>query len=262
MRISELLNEAHPRQQISRYNPDGETYRGQKMPTFSHDDIMMNPEHGGERLDRVQHHHMAQNQDEADPFETDFDRESLKRTIANALDHLTQREQMVLKMRFWNDMTLDEIAHHLGVDRSRARQIEARALRKLKHPSRSGQLVKHVTDIDNPAVSSTEDRAKQYKLGYQAALDGQPEPHAQWNPSLAQAAYNWGYRDGKKEFASKPKPTPQPQPSQGRTAVDRAYNQRDQEWQRAAARERGLPERPRGKVTNDTDWGYGKNGRY
>ena len=57
---------------------------------------------------------------------------------------LTPREAKVLRMRFGIDMntdhTLDEVGKQFGVTRERIRQIEAKALRKLRHPSRSKHL--------------------------------------------------------------------------------------------------------------------------
>ena len=60
------------------------------------------------------------------------------------LDSLTQREAKVLRMRFGIEMstdhTLEEVGTQFDVTRERIRQIEAKALRKLKHPSRSDKL--------------------------------------------------------------------------------------------------------------------------
>jgi len=56
------------------------------------------------------------------------------------LASLTAREERVLRMRFGmgiNDHTLEEVGQQFSVTRERIRQIEAKALRKLKHPSRS-----------------------------------------------------------------------------------------------------------------------------
>ena len=70
--------------------------------------------------------------------------EGLRRTTIEALEGLTQREAKVLRMRFGIDMntdhTLEEVGLQFSVTRERIRQIEAKALRKLKHPSRSKQL--------------------------------------------------------------------------------------------------------------------------
>ena len=60
------------------------------------------------------------------------------------LDSLTPREAKVLRMRFGIEMntdhTLEEVGKQFDVTRERIRQIEAKALRKLKHPSRSDKL--------------------------------------------------------------------------------------------------------------------------
>jgi RNA polymerase primary sigma factor len=70
--------------------------------------------------------------------------EGLKETTTNVLTALTDREAKVLRMRFGIDMntdhTLEEVGRQFSVTRERIRQIEAKALRKLRHPSRSEQL--------------------------------------------------------------------------------------------------------------------------
>ncbi|MES1191326.1 MAG: RNA polymerase sigma factor RpoD [Steroidobacter sp.] len=70
--------------------------------------------------------------------------ESLKETTHSVLAGLTPREAKVLRMRFGIDMntdhTLEEVGKQFDVTRERIRQIEAKALRKLRHPSRSEQL--------------------------------------------------------------------------------------------------------------------------
>ncbi len=71
-------------------------------------------------------------------------RELLKENIEEVLATLTDREAKVLRMRFGldgkNPMTLEEVGREFGVTRERIRQIEAKALRKLKHPSRRKKL--------------------------------------------------------------------------------------------------------------------------
>ncbi len=68
----------------------------------------------------------------------------LKEQLDEVLDTLTEREQKVLRLRFgMNDgraRTLEEVGKEFDVTRERIRQIEAKALRKLRHPSRSRKL--------------------------------------------------------------------------------------------------------------------------
>ena len=70
--------------------------------------------------------------------------ELLKEQLESVLDTLTDREENVLRLRFGLDdgrtRTLEEVGRVFGVTRERIRQIEAKALRKLRHPSRSKQL--------------------------------------------------------------------------------------------------------------------------
>jgi RNA polymerase primary sigma factor len=78
--------------------------------------------------------------------------ESLRGATSDILDSLTQREAKVLRMRFGIEMntdhTLEEVGKQFDVTRERIRQIEAKALRKLRHPSRSEKL-KSFLDSEN-----------------------------------------------------------------------------------------------------------------
>ena len=69
---------------------------------------------------------------------------NLRETTTRVLATLTAREERVLRMRFGigmnTDHTLEEVGQQFSVTRERIRQIEAKALRKLKHPSRSRKL--------------------------------------------------------------------------------------------------------------------------
>jgi RNA polymerase primary sigma factor len=71
-------------------------------------------------------------------------REMLREQVKNALAVLSERERQVLELRFGlvdgKDHTLEEVGQHFNVTRERIRQIEAKALRKLRHPTRSRHL--------------------------------------------------------------------------------------------------------------------------
>jgi len=69
---------------------------------------------------------------------------NLKEQTESVLKTLTPREEQVIKMRFGlgdgSEHTLEEVGQRFSVTRERIRQIEAKALRKLRHPSRSRML--------------------------------------------------------------------------------------------------------------------------
>ena len=84
--------------------------------------------------------------------------DGLKELIGNALGGLTAREAKVLRMRFGigmnTDHTLEEVGKQFDVTRERIRQIEAKALRKLRHPSRSEHLRSFLDEAVSPGKSS------------------------------------------------------------------------------------------------------------
>lgn len=74
-------------------------------------------------------------------------KQMLGEALSDALSELTPREEEVLKLRFGfngREQTLDEVGSKLEVTRERVRQIEAKALRKLRHPSTAKKLKKHL----------------------------------------------------------------------------------------------------------------------
>jgi len=76
--------------------------------------------------------------------ESELTRRELRAEVADLIGTLKEREQRVLAMRFGltdgTDHTCEEVAEEFGVTRERIRQIEAKALRKLRHPSRVARL--------------------------------------------------------------------------------------------------------------------------
>lgn len=71
-------------------------------------------------------------------------REMLREALEEAISNLTDREQQVLIWRFGliddTPCTLEEVGEKLGVTRERVRQIETKAIRRLRHPTRSNKL--------------------------------------------------------------------------------------------------------------------------
>ncbi len=76
-------------------------------------------------------------------------REMLREQVQNALGALSERERQVLELRFGlidgKDHTLEEVSRYFNVTRERIRQIEAKALRKLRHPTRSRHLREYLS---------------------------------------------------------------------------------------------------------------------
>ncbi len=81
--------------------------------------------------------------DSPSPY-SDTERNNVTEQILRVLNTLTPREAEIIRMRFGigfdKDYTLEEIGRHLSITRERVRQIESKALRKLKHPNRRSEL--------------------------------------------------------------------------------------------------------------------------
>ena len=96
----------------------------------------------------------------------------ISRIVLEAVDTLTPRESKVIKLRFGldrdHDHTLEQIANIFNVTRERIRQIEAKALRKLRHPSRSKFLLQ-----ETPAIKLV---AKEEKIEVVKPLKNRIEP--------------------------------------------------------------------------------------
>jgi len=92
---------------------------------------------------------LIEDKDAVSPLDAVTD-QMLKEQVGKVLDSLEGREQRVIRLRFGLDdgrpRTLEEVGHEFGLTRERIRQIEAHALRKLRHPSRSRKLREFATD--------------------------------------------------------------------------------------------------------------------
>lgn len=151
------INEANPKQQMSRYNPDSETYRntstGGRVPnskSIHKSDITVK----GKRAN------FPNDSYEPNPLEN-IEKARMEKLIADALNSLTEKEATILKARFGikpfaKEMTLAQIGKVLNVNAERIRQIEAKAMRKLKYPSISRNL-RSLLDGINEEFESTLD---------------------------------------------------------------------------------------------------------
>jgi RNA polymerase sigma factor (sigma-70 family) len=97
-------------------------------------------------------------QNSANHDEQNF-QDRLSDDVKEVLESITSREAEILKLRFGigsdSDMTLQEIGDLFGVTRERIRQIEAKALKKLRHPSRADRLRKYLSDAAPPIINQS-----------------------------------------------------------------------------------------------------------
>jgi RNA polymerase sigma factor (sigma-70 family) len=147
MKINELIVEANINQQLSLYHPDSKTYRREKMPEFDPDDIMQR----GTRVDRYSHSDVALDRvddpSDMEKVEKNIDLDRLKALVHRHMKLLTQNERDVLIMRIWKSMDLVQVGKALGLSKEHIRQIESKALRKLKVPPVANTLRQHVVSL-------------------------------------------------------------------------------------------------------------------
>lgn len=94
---------------------------------------------------------------------SEFEEDQKKALINTALATLTAREQRVITMRFLEDATYQEIGKKVGVTKGRIRQIEDKALRKLRKPSRKGLLVELVDLSDEETQKYKDATLEEFK---------------------------------------------------------------------------------------------------
>jgi RNA polymerase sigma factor (sigma-70 family) len=153
------VSEAHPNQQISRYNFDGETYRGEKMPSIDKDDILQRgqqvdyqPIYGTEPYSSLFGKDTNDNDDPAD-------QQSLTKILNQYLNQLPARFRQILTLRFYKGQTLEEIAQQFGLTAARIREIEAKALRMLAHKAKQDNLKAYL-----PAGRAVKNETTNYKI--------------------------------------------------------------------------------------------------
>lgn len=135
MRANEFTAEASAKQQLAIYNPQGTTYRQQPMPKLEPDPIdQATPLSQLSRDERLDYG----SQERA---ETNVDRERLARLMPKVINSLPPRLRTVVQLRFYSDMTLEEIGDYLGVGTERARQLLAKAMRLMRYHKISQPLV-------------------------------------------------------------------------------------------------------------------------
>lgn len=124
------VDEANINQQLSRYNPDGDTYRGVKIHVPSSDDIYfknekvsLEPEHYNNITINKPH--------EPSPFDHASKKE-LGIILKQHLNELSPSQRKIIELRFFREMTLAEVAKVFGVSVERIRQVEAKAMRTLR----------------------------------------------------------------------------------------------------------------------------------
>jgi len=89
--------------------------------------------------------------DELEKLEDKIDLDRLRAALKSTMSSLKPVERSVLTQRFFNDMNLEQVAKFMGLSRERIRQIEAKALRKMRHPVRADQLEPFVDPTRVPA---------------------------------------------------------------------------------------------------------------
>jgi RNA polymerase sigma factor (sigma-70 family) len=95
----------------------------------------------------------------------------VRKILSQQISTLPDNAQKVLKMRYWMGMSLADIARSMGLSPERIRQIEAKGLRMLRHPTRTGQLSYYANQQKQGTPSITSQGS--YQQGYQDGKTGE-----------------------------------------------------------------------------------------
>jgi RNA polymerase sigma factor (sigma-70 family) len=177
MRAKEFLKEIRP------YDPDSATYRGEKMPSIDPDDMMSRRTYAGEPAHKDLSRFKSPVTD-IDKAEDRMDLEKLRSAVRANISTLDPREREFIDLRFFQNMTLEQVGKAMGFGTERARQIEARTLRKLRTPSRANKLRPFLdpeagVNLPDRGIIKVDPRAKMnpyYMAGYQYGLTSSESP--------------------------------------------------------------------------------------
>ena len=123
----------------------------------------------------------------------------LRKILSQQIQTLPDNAQKVLKMRYFMGMSLADIARSMGLSPERIRQIEAKGLRMLRHPTRTGQLSYYANQTKQGTSSITSQGS--YQQGYQDGKTGEPYgPSGDYN-STDKEYYRQGYVAGDEQNA-------------------------------------------------------------
>ncbi len=174
---NEDVAEANPNQQASLWHPETRTYRGakNKIPTSTSvdaDDITAR----AQQVDFPGHSELARGADAENPEDAVY-KNDLKRLVAQHFKSLPTNIREVLKLRFWDGMTLEQAAQRLGVSAALVRQLEAKGFRLLKHSSRLGNVHEEGNKIGHMDADKFDDAMARLKK-----LAGSGPMKTVWDP--------------------------------------------------------------------------------
>ena len=168
---------------VSNYNPDGKTYKGKRMPSLDDDDL----NNMAQDIDSFDDNEFAYDHD----MDKSIDDDNRNKKIADILKGLDPREQKIMKMRYVDGMSQGQVAKEFELSTTRIQHIEQKALRKLRHPTRSDQLApyaeakqkmsaqdrfnKRLKDKHGMDLDAKEKFYQDMKKKFQQSLDGKKD---------------------------------------------------------------------------------------